>query len=44
MTADAMQGDREQCLAADMDGYVTQPARVDALVQALTATSARRNA
>jgi CheY-like chemotaxis protein/nitrogen-specific signal transduction histidine kinase len=44
VTANAMQGDRDVCLAAGMDDYVTKPIQIDELTRALElcVRSARR--
>ena len=44
MTANAMQGDRELCVAAGMDDYVAKPIRVEELVSALERSPAHREA
>ncbi|HEX8012789.1 MAG TPA: GAF domain-containing protein [Casimicrobiaceae bacterium] len=42
MTANAMQGDRDMCLAAGMDDYLTKPIRVERLIEALNQVPARK--
>jgi HPt (histidine-containing phosphotransfer) domain-containing protein len=41
MTANVMQGDRETCLAAGMDDYVSQPVHLDSLAEALSRCAPR---
>ena len=44
MTAEAMSGDRERCLAAGMNDYVAKPIRVEELVAAIKRTPRRDGA
>jgi PAS domain S-box-containing protein len=41
MTAHALKGDQERCLAAGMDGYVAKPVRFDSLQQVLAGIQRR---
>ncbi|QXE26072.1 two-component hybrid sensor and regulator [Richelia sinica FACHB-800] len=43
MTANAMECDKEQCLAAGMDDYITKPIKVGAIIQAIQLLQQKRN-
>jgi signal transduction histidine kinase/CheY-like chemotaxis protein len=44
MTAHALQGDRERCLAAGMDGYIAKPIRTDELIELVESSTPREPA
>ena len=44
VTANAMQGERELCIQAGMDDYISKPIHIDALAEALTRVSRRPDA
>ncbi len=43
VTADVMQGDRERCLAAGMDGYIAKPIRPQDLSEAIKKYALTKN-